>query len=176
MTTLSYETAETGSDVARMGHTRRMAQLVMHVEGGSPRFEVQPNTEGRNPLGFEDPDQGAFVPRLGAQDLVRFGAFAETIGLRVEAFHVADYSLSRLTSEDERQVSDEILSALRKQGAKEALRLLDADLDHYVVIGLKIIDRELRAATLWRHGVFATEGHDQVLQLLSRAWGELNLS
>lgn len=169
-------TRETCTDVSGVGHTVTMAQLLMRFAGDSPRFEVQSNLAGRKPLGFENPDDGVFVPRLGTQDLVRFGAFAEAVGLHVEKFHVADISLTRVSPDLEEAVSEELLSALREKGAGEALRLLNADLDYYIIIGLKILDRQLRAATLWRHGVFAAEGEDQVLELLSRAWLELGLS
>ena len=153
-----------------------LSQLVLAYADGRPRLTEKRRDISASWTEYERPEVGVFVPRLGSQDLVRFAAFASAVGVAVEGFEIADSKVRRLDAELERSLSDELVATLREAGQSAALRELDGDFRDYTVVGVKLVDRELRAVTLRRRGVVDGEEHSAVIALLADAWDELKLS
>lgn len=151
-------------------------QLVMNVTGGAPTFSLQGNPNNISPLKFERPKEGLYVPRLGSPDIVRFADFARTKGYNLESFKFATSNAKRIDSETEKDLSKQLINALKDRGLGDALELLDTDLQDYIVLGVKLVDPKMNAATIQRHGVVEKETGSSIIDLLAKAWNPLRLA
>lgn len=151
-------------------------QLVMNVTGGDPAFSLQGNPNNISPLKFERPNDGVYVPRLGSPDIVRLANFASSKGYRLENFKFATANAKRIDSATEKDLSKQLISTLKARGLRGALDLLDTDLQDYIVLGVKLVDPKMNAATIQRHGVVEKETGSSIIDLLAKAWTPLRLA
>lgn len=151
-------------------------QLVLSHKQRTSVLDAHQNTGNYSPFNFANSKKGWTVPRLGSQDLVRFAHAASKRDLQIIRFRFGDSRATRLSSEEEGNLSEQLLSALGEFGIGEALNLLETDLRDYTVIGVEFRDPHHDKSILSRHGALSGDDTQVVVDLLNKLWDQLVLA
>lgn len=114
---------------------------------------------------------------LGSQDLVRLTAFAASHGYAPSSFMVSDAYLVPLPTDEQDEISDELVSLLRRHGEEEVDAALRNEYDGLYIIGVQLIEQiSGMRVSIRRRGFVETSIEKEAEALLQAAWQELHLS
>lgn len=145
---------------------------------------IQPAQSGASELRILPmPNYQSFEPavgnalKLGSQDLIRLAIFAKNSGHRVTGFMIADRELYRLTTDEEREISDRLVELLNTYGGEEVAAALRDEYRGLYIIGIDIVQREtLTRLSIRRQGIIRTSTESIARSFLQNAWEKLSLT
>ncbi|PJJ55318.1 hypothetical protein [Compostimonas suwonensis] len=145
---------------------------------------LSPSANGRADLRISDVGSGlpARTPvgtelHLGSQDLIRLAAYASARGFVVSSFMVSDAYLVPLVPDEQAEVSDDLVEALRAYGSDEVEAALQNEYDGLYIVGVNLIGSASgMRISVRRRGYVDTSVTQEAEQLLKSAWRELRLS
>lgn len=113
---------------------------------------------------------------LGSQDLIRLADYATSHGFTIASFMIADGYLVPLRPEEESELSDEMIEAVRAHGGAELEAAMQDEFDGLYVVGVTLIAMSGMRISVRRRGFVETSVVHEAEQLLRSAWQELHLS
>lgn len=145
---------------------------------------LSPSTDGDADLHINDVVSGlpARTPvgtelHLGSQDLVRLAAYASTHGFVVTSFMISDAYLVPLVTDEQTEISDGLVEALRAHGGDEVEAAMQNEYDGLYVVGVNLVGSSSgMRISVRRRGYVDTSVTQEAEQLLKSAWRELRLS
>ena len=165
------------SDIAREGREVPLSvsqQLVVDLR--SARVEAVENPSGLAPTNFDRPEDGQIVPRLGSASLLRLAAAARPLGYEVVSVELRDRSMKVLPIEQDEQLRESVVEALRSNDLDTVKELLRGDRGPYTVVSVGLVDLEDRDVEIGRLGVLRSRANDVAEHLFAPLWAKLRLS
>lgn len=150
-----------------------LSQLVVRLVDHS--LHLEPRNPGDDPVGFDRPESGQSVPRLGSRDLIRLAVFAVDHGYFLDAVIVRDRTMAPLPAELEDEVSDRLVETLRT-GAALADDALSGDRGPYTVVEIELATTDMETIRVGRLGTVESVSEDATSELMEPAWTQLHLS
>jgi len=149
-------------------------QLVVDLR--SARVEAVENPSGLAPTNFDRPEDGQIVPRLGSASLLRLAAAARPLGYEVVSVELRDRSMKVLPIEQDEQLRESVVEALRSNDLDTVKELLRGDRGPYTVVSVGLVDLEDRDVEIGRLGVLRSRANDVAEHLFAPLWAKLRLS
>lgn len=136
--------------------------------------------------GLRIDDVGAGLPartpagtelHLGSQDLIRLAGYAAANGFSVSLFMISDAYLVPLSPDEQSEISDNLVEALRAHGSDEVEAAMQDEYDGLYVVGVELIaSASGMRISVRRRGYVVTSTVQEAESLLRAAWRELQLS
>lgn len=113
---------------------------------------------------------------LGSQDLIRLADYALSRGFTIASFMIADGYLVPLDVDEQADLSDEMVEAVRAHGGAELEAAMQDEYDGLYIVGVTLVSAAGRYVVVKRRGFVETSVVQEAEHLLRSAWQELRLS